>query len=149
MGTVLTYHPSRVIYDVLDLELVPRGNVVALAPYAIPCVLSTERDHADRIHKSLLPSSRTRSNKNTRGLGGHATMTVSRGRIARSPNVGSEARIGRGGAGGPDGQGADGAVVAGGEIGHDWGEDAEGEGLGAAGCLIGTEGEGDFVELGE
>ena len=43
----------------------------------------------------------------------------------------------------------DGAVAAGGEIGHDWGEDAEGEGLGAAGYLIGMEGEGDFVELGK
>ena len=63
--------------------------------------------------------------------------------------MGSEARAGRGGAGEPDRQGEDGAVAAGGEIGHDLGEDAEGEGLGAAGCLIGMEGEGDSVELPE
>ena len=42
MGTVLTYYPSRVNHDVLDLELVRGGNVVALAPYSILCVLSTE-----------------------------------------------------------------------------------------------------------
>ena len=39
--------------------------------------------------------------------------------------MGSEARAGRGRAGEPDRQGEDGAVAAGGEIGHDWGEDAE------------------------
>ena len=124
------------------------GEILWLWLPTVFSVSSQRRDHADRIHRSLLHLAGLAAIQ-TPAIWGIMLRRPSRGRIAGSPNVGSEARAGRGGAGEPDRQGEDGAVAAGGEIGHDWGEDAEGEGLGAAGCLIGMEGEGDFVELGE
>lgn len=111
-------------------------------------VSSQRSDQADRIHQSLFHLAGLAAIQ-TPAIWGIILRRPSRGRIAGSPKVGSEARAGRGGAGESDRQVEDGAVTAGGEIGRDWEEDADGEGLGAAECLIGMEGEGNFVESGE